>query len=104
MKTIQDPALYRKLSEPHADMKAAEAAISAFFDDLRVAREKHRIPEMTILALANYLRDGVEATALWSQHSGDSTKALPILAQAYGAAMEENQFLMESLATPRKRK
>ena len=34
MKTINDPATYRELSEPFADGDAATAALEAFFQDL----------------------------------------------------------------------
>ncbi len=34
---------YREMSEPHESTEAVQVAFDAFIEDVRVAREKHRI-------------------------------------------------------------
>jgi hypothetical protein len=76
MTVINDPALYRKLSEPKENLEAAKAAFDAFYKDLREIREKHGIPDLVISYAANYLNEhGKESAAIQISNCGDSARS-----------------------------
>lgn len=63
MSEIRDPGLYARLSEPFEDRKEADDALTAFGEDLRVIREKHGIPDVAYVIMAEVLDDQGRAVA-----------------------------------------
>jgi len=69
-----DPANYRRNSEPFPKVEQANEALAAFFEDVKIAREKHRIS------------DEEELRGSASSFLGDHARVLPMLAREFGAA------------------
>jgi hypothetical protein len=85
MKTTHDPENYLKLSEPFDGPDQANAALTAFFKDVRAARQKHRITDCTVAVAVNVrYEDGKEGVAMSHAHNGDQAKAESLLAFAFG--------------------
>lgn len=87
MKT-DDPAKYRRNSEPFPSVEASNEALAAFFAEVQAARDRHRIADVIVLCEVNVMTDDGEIRGGASSFLGDSTKQLPILAREYGAARE----------------
>lgn len=104
MRQIIDPGLYRKLSEPFPDANAMNSALNAFSEELRSLREKHHIADLIVISCASYIDGTSEVSAIHASHNGDPMMALPLLAHAYGAELERHKNMIESLATPKRRK
>ena len=72
MDPINDPALYRKLSEPFADAATADAAYAAFFTDVRAARERHRLPDVVLIVAYNVTTPDGERRLMRMGSNGNS--------------------------------
>jgi hypothetical protein len=83
-KPINDPSLYRRMSEPHESLEAANAAWLAFYADVRAAREKHRIPDVLIVAELPFIDNGEESRAPVCSTIGNARIAVELAAFAYG--------------------
>lgn len=83
-KPIKDPSLYRRMSEPHESIETANAAWLAFYDDVRAVREKHRIPDVLIVAELAFINNGEEAHAPVCSTIGNARIAVELAAFAYG--------------------
>lgn len=79
-----DPANYRKMCEPH-EQADAQAAIDAFIEDVRLARNKHRMMDVHVVIMANMKSpEGNESPVISRSHMGDTGKAQVMLAYALG--------------------
>jgi len=96
---INDPENYRKMCEPFASANEANAALEAFFADVRAARKKHRIANVLMVAelRVNYPETG-EGSAMVHGFNGDVLMAVPLAAFAYGKTQEEQRQLINNLA------
>ena len=91
MNTINDPENYRKLLEPFATPEAANIALIAFYDEVRAARNKHRIPDVLVVASMNVAYDSGEGRAISRKYDGDISREESMAAYAYGAAGAERR-------------
>lgn len=80
---IQNPALYRKLSEPFENKEAFDQALSEFTSELRALREKHKLPDVVYIISANVKNDAGEQTLVASGHCGSAAMVLPLLHQCF---------------------
>lgn len=84
-----DPALYRRMSEPHSSGDDLQAALEAFYDEVEAARARHRIRDVVVITCGSALSpEGDEGDYSSSYFLGAATNRLPMIAQAYGAARE----------------
>ena len=92
---INDPALYRKLCEPYESREAVDKPLAAFIDDVRAAREKHGVPDVTILFQVVAMIDGEEIRLGGMHHSGNPMAGLQMLAEHYGrqSALWESELV-----------
>ena len=91
-KTFIAPDNYRKLCEPFPSAEAAEDALNAFWEELYELRNKHRIPDLTVVARANFASDDDdEASVMVDVHCGDRLQKEPMLAWAFGRAQADRQ-------------
>lgn len=81
-KTIHDPDLYRRMSEPYASNEEAHAAMLAFLDDVSEARERHRISNVITVAVTNVNTDDGVKQNMSIQHRGAADLEIPILCEA----------------------
>jgi hypothetical protein len=89
-----NPALYRKMSEPFQSREAAEAALGAFYEELRALREKHRVRDVSATWSFSYLLpDGVESESVGRCHIGDQMREVQMASWALGEA--EASFVSE---------
>lgn len=88
---MNDPANYRRCSEPFPTVEAANEALLAFFEEVRAARDRHRIADVLVLCEVSHVLDGEEVRgSAFAQH-GDSARALPMLAREFGAAQQRHE-------------
>ncbi len=100
---INDPELYLRMSEPHASREADEEAYDKFFDDVRAARERHRIREVVIVSLTTHESpDGVRAM-FRAGNMGSSAHVEKMLATALGLEREQRDRELDELAGKKKR-
>ena len=89
---INDPATYRRLSEPFASVDEAEKAWMAFAAELRELRAKHRIADLLAVAGISFIAaDGEESWLPIVLHNGDEMKAETLAAYAFGAEQANRQ-------------
>jgi len=90
-----DPALYRKLSEPFASSAEAIKAIELMERELRTIREEYKIPNFAVAFSLSYFNEsGTEVEVSGSITCGDETKAEWMHRSSADACRER---LMESL-------
>lgn len=103
-----NPETYRAMSEPFLTPEEANAALQAFIEDVRAARLKHHIADVTLVAQSNLLyADGNEARALSHVHIGAVQESEGMLARALGEAQAERREAINKLLagphSPKKR-
>jgi hypothetical protein len=88
--TRNNPAHYRRMSEPFPSADEANEALAAFFADVRAARDRHRIADVVVLCEVSHTLDGEEVRGAADSFMGDSARALPMLAREFGAAQQRH--------------
>lgn len=86
-----DPKHYREISAPFDTVDAGNTALSAFFRDVEAARNKHRIPDVTVLCEVSHMLDGEEVRGGASSSFGDSARVLTMLAREFGAEQQRHE-------------
>lgn len=89
--TRNDPAAYRRLSEPFLTLDAANESLAAFFEAVRLARERHRISDVAVLCEVSHVIEGEEVRGGAQSFMGDSARVLPMLAREFGAAQQRHE-------------
>lgn len=85
--TTIDPALYRRMSEPFESVAEATEAVEAFMAEVRAAREKHGIRDVSFVWQFGVCgSDGKESEYLGSAHIGDVAREVAMRAWALGRA------------------
>ena len=84
-----NPALYRKLSEPFASRDAGNVALEAFAKDLSELREKHHIADLVCVLSVNAMEECDEGAMSATMNFGDPLKVPILLAQALGKAQRD---------------
>jgi len=85
---INDPANYRRLSEPMSQAKAEEA-LGAFFEEFYELRNKHGIVDAYVIAKIIVEGDRGEGEVLSAMHCGNQLSRESMCAWAFG--MEQSQ-------------
>ncbi len=93
-KEINDPKLFREMSEPHESPEKAGEALEAFYADVRAAREKHRIRNVMIVGEVSMIIDSEQTQAMSYQTCGDIAAAEMLAAYGMGYARKERQMLI----------
>lgn len=89
-KRVNDPANYRRMSEPFPSAEEANTALGAFFDAVDEARKKYRMKDvhlvidMSVMANDPATGETFEGAARTSAHFGDSGKAEEMAAWSLG--------------------
>ena len=86
--TKPNPKRYRELCTPFVSNDAANEALKAFYADVEIAREKHKIPDVVVLCEVSHMIEEDEVRGSSSFQLGDSAKRVPMLAREYGAARQ----------------
>lgn len=80
-----DPANYRRVSEPFASQEEAQKAIDTFLDDeVAELRNKHRIKDVHICIEVHAITESGEVGMGMAAHLGDPSKALQMVASEFG--------------------
>jgi hypothetical protein len=74
---------YKIASEPHADEDVAAHALHAFFHELGALREKHKIPEVVIVAAAYHGEGDYKQTVAQAAAFGNERTFPDLAAAAY---------------------
>lgn len=98
---IRDPELYRKLSAPYESHEAAEKSVRAFIADVRVARAKHKLPDV-VLAWRIGVRQGQGSQArvgdaMGTGFMGNAAHVLGMSAWLFGRMQAESKREIEAL-------
>jgi len=89
-----DPATYEAMRVPHESAESVQDALRAFMADVKAARIKHRITDVSLVLQPRYLRDEEPTACVLVMHLGEGLQCLPMLAQAYG---EERRRVLAKL-------
>lgn len=83
---------YRKASEPHASMDAAEKAMQAFFDEVAELRVKHQIRDVLLICNVCLIeKDDTETVASGTIGFGTQSLFESMAACAYGTEKARNE-------------
>jgi hypothetical protein len=92
-----NPELFARMSAPFDTLDEANDALSAFFEDVSAAREKHRIKNVVVIAeIATRDADG-ERPGAASFSCGDVSAVLPMVARKYGEEREAFEQLIDGM-------
>jgi hypothetical protein len=98
-----NPGRYERLSVARS-AEETNASLKAFFAEVGELREKHGIPDVVCVVAANVKYEGGPGSAMtWAQF-GDSQKAEPLLAYAFGQAQAERREFVNRLLSGKKAK
>lgn len=93
-----DPGNYRAMSVPFPDDKTATDAINAFFADVRELRKKHKITDVQIVVSGSVSGpDGQEFSFCVNGHHGNASRAVEMLAWAFGKEQSESDARIREL-------
>lgn len=98
---------YKKASEPHADEEAAAHALRMFFHDLGELREKHKIPEVVIVAAAYHGTNDDKLTVAQAASFGNAMCFPDLAAAAYRIYVKpilDRAASLDEASTPKRRK
>ena len=99
-KSVQNPELYRKLSEPFDSLAVANEALNSLMDDMRVLREKHHIPDLYwVVRITAKNPDESETGAYSNGGMGNVLEWEAMLAYALGVEQAERQQRIGTLVT-----
>lgn len=88
-KSITDPGLYRRLSEPFENEKDFTSTAGEFATELRALRERHGFPDLVYIISAN-VKDGEgEKIMMTFGNCGDYAKVAPILANTLNLCVKD---------------
>jgi hypothetical protein len=108
-KLVHDPANYRRMSEPFANIDEAQTAWTAFVDELVELRKKHRIKEVFVVGEISMIRNDeagepFESAATMAFHLGAQSETIRLAAFGYGVETERHKQEIERVvAAARKR-
>jgi hypothetical protein len=89
-KNENNPALYRKLSEPFSGMDMANASLEAFAKDLAEIREKHKIRDVACVVQVSVMdASGEEGESTATIKLGNYLQHGTMLAMALGKEQAE---------------
>jgi len=96
--TTQDPALYHEMAQPFETPEAANDAISAFYEDVRGLRRKHKIRDVLIVVFdsATY-GDGKVGEFMNTIHMGSELHALSMAAYSYGQQQADHREMIAKI-------
>jgi hypothetical protein len=95
LKNSSNPKLYGQMCEPFENQAEANEALTAFFEDVKAAREKHGITDVHLI-LSGYTAGGEDDPGAWltSAHIGSPREAEAMCAWALGKAQEERRAMI----------
>ena len=88
---INDPTLYRKMSEPFPDTETANDAVKDFCGALRELRGKHKIPDVLFTLRVNCIVKGEELVAIVPCFCGDANNEETMAAYSLAEAQANRQ-------------
>ena len=102
-------ANYRKMCEPFETAEAADEAVNALWKEFYELRNKHHLPDVTVIVRTSYLtKDGEEVDGLLTLHAGSELQRESMAAFAHGQAVSDRQEMMgkflRGAATDKRRK
>lgn len=90
-----DPSNYRMMSEPFDDATQANQSLEAFFADVKAARDRHLITDVSVVVQVAIRAPDGERKACASAYFGDPlANKLVLLAREYGAAREQHEQIL----------
>ena len=95
-----DPANYRKMSEPFEDIGKANQALQSFYEAVEQARKEFRMMDVHVIVKMNVLRGEVEGHAITSSHFGNTLESAPMCAWALGNEQAEFEALLRESSKP----
>lgn len=94
---INDPANYRKLSEPFASKDAANEALQSFCDEVGEARKRHGIANVIIIIKDSCMYGEEPGDFLNLYQLGSSLEHESMVAYAFGAIRAERNEMIAKL-------
>lgn len=100
MPSKNDPANYRKMSEPFENIQQANQALKDFYEAVEKARKEFRMMDVHVIVKMNVLRGDVEGSAITSAHYGNTLESAPMCAWALGNEQAEFEALLRESSKP----
>jgi len=94
MKTENNPANYRELSEPFETPEAANKALDNFYEMVREARHENHIADVHIITKINVMNGEVEGSGISSAHFGNSLEGAAMCAWGYGKEQSDRESVI----------
>jgi hypothetical protein len=104
MRRNANPELFRRMSEPYDTADAANAALEAFYADVKAAREKHRIAQVYVIAETNVKYESFESPAMSTASFGSGEHSLAMVAWAFGREQEQHEELIAAMRAAGRKK
>ncbi len=87
--------LFRELNVPFESQDHANEALRGFLDDVRAAREKHKIANVCTIVQIDMKTESGIVPGFSSGFLGDLTMQLPIAARYYGQCQAEHRQIID---------
>ena len=100
MPAKNDPANYRKMSEPFENIEKANQALKDFYEAVEVARKEFHIMDVHVVVKMNVLRGEVEGHAITSAHYGNTLEGALMCAWALGNEQADFEALLRESSKP----
>ena len=98
----RDAKLFREMSVPFESQDSICNACEAFAKDVQEARKRHKITNVYCIYSSSYIDGEEECEGVNRISLGDTSKALPLVAWAFGMEQAEYEDLVRRLAGKRK--
>jgi len=91
---INNPARYSEMSKPKNDVDA-QSDINAFFEDVKIAREKYKIADVHVIVRTIVERDGNDFPGMSSTHYGATQEIEGMCAWAFARSAESRRRFVD---------
>lgn len=99
-KITNNPELYHKLSQPFESAEEANKSLAAFHAELSLLRQKHKLPDMLVVVMADTKYEDGNIGQFFQQFGFGSQQNQAILAAyAHGKAQADFRQLINKLAS-----
>ena len=81
VKGVDDPVNYKAMSAPFATLEEAQGELELFFEEVRLARQKHKIADVHVIVSTNVQTENLIKRFSGAAHFGDATNGLEMCAE-----------------------
>jgi hypothetical protein len=98
---VEDPENYRTMSTPFSSLEDAQDELDQFFEEVRIARQKHKIADVHVIVSTNVKTENLIKRFSGAAHFGDATNGLEMSAEGMKVELDARKKV---IAAARNRK